>query len=84
MSTLHICWTDPMIELARRDAGIRWCYGCRKRLPHTDVLMGYPPPPDPAVDPAGFDAFLDSQAAYYEPSWERRCSGCGHDRTTMW
>jgi hypothetical protein len=30
----------PTEELARHDAGMRWCFGCREHLPHTDVLMG--------------------------------------------
>lgn len=30
----------PKKELARRSAGERWCFGCRRRLPHDDVLLG--------------------------------------------
>lgn len=30
----------PTIELSRRPAGLRWCFGCRARLAHEDVLLG--------------------------------------------
>jgi hypothetical protein len=30
----------PDTELARQEAGVRWCFGCRKHLPHVDILMG--------------------------------------------
>ncbi len=30
----------PDKELAREPAGERWCFGCRKRLPHDWVLLG--------------------------------------------
>lgn len=30
----------PDTELRRESAGERWCFGCRARLPHDDVLMG--------------------------------------------
>jgi hypothetical protein len=30
----------PTEELARQDAGVRWCFGCRKHLPHVDILRG--------------------------------------------
>lgn len=29
----------PTKVVARQDAGERWCFGCRKRLPHEDVLL---------------------------------------------
>lgn len=41
--TLACIITGPRILLAERPAGDRWCFGCRKRLPHTDRLMGDPP-----------------------------------------
>jgi hypothetical protein len=49
----------------REPAGDHWCFGCRKRLPHEDVLIG---------DPPGVET-------YYDHVWQRRCSGCGRDRT---
>jgi hypothetical protein len=30
----------PTKELARQPAGVRWCFGCRKHLPHDDVIVG--------------------------------------------
>jgi hypothetical protein len=30
----------PTKELRRTPDGERWCFGCRKRLPHADVLYG--------------------------------------------
>jgi hypothetical protein len=29
----------PTVEVTREPAGDLWCFGCRKRLPHVDVLM---------------------------------------------
>lgn len=29
----------PRRVLVTRDAGLRWCFGCRQRLPHSDVLL---------------------------------------------
>ena len=29
----------PTKELARESAGVRWCFGCRKHLPHDDVCL---------------------------------------------
>lgn len=55
----------PSHEYRREDAGIRWCFGCRAHLPHTDVLLGDPP----------------EVLSYYDPVWVRRCSRCGKDRT---
>lgn len=40
MTFLAVC-PGPDRELARHPAGIRWCYGCRRRLPHDHVLRGY-------------------------------------------
>jgi hypothetical protein len=31
----------PTVEYARRDDGVRWCFGCRARLPH--ALVFYKP-----------------------------------------
>lgn len=68
-----LCLTPgPGHEYRRDPAGDRWCFGCRARLPHDDVLIGDPP----------------EVMSYYEPVWVRRCSGCGRDRTqfpgTVW
>ena len=35
MTALHICRT-PMKVIDTRDAGDRWCFVCRKRVPFTD------------------------------------------------
>jgi hypothetical protein len=56
----------PSVVIAEHDAGERWCFKCRKRLPHTDVLLDDPP---------------ERQPSYYEPVWSCRCSGCGEDHT---
>lgn len=54
------------------DAGVRWCFGCRARLPHTDRLLDYDyDPADPTTYP------------YYDPAWVRVCARCGQDRTTF-
>jgi hypothetical protein len=29
----------PTVEVRREPAGDLWCFGCRNRLPHEDVLM---------------------------------------------
>ena len=36
--SIHVLYT-PMHEEVREPAGDRWCFRCRKRLPHDDVLM---------------------------------------------
>jgi hypothetical protein len=46
----------------------RWCFGCRKHLPHSLVLLG--------------DVLLgDEEPGWYDPVAVVRCSGCGQDRT---
>ena len=52
-------------EYARKPAGERWCFGCRKRLPHAWVFRGDPP----------------EALSYYEPYWVLKCSRCVHDMT---
>ena len=37
--TLTVTFSDA-VELRREPGGDRWCFGCRKRLPHDDVLYG--------------------------------------------
>lgn len=34
----------PREVLAEEDAGVRWCFGCRARLPHVWRLLGDPFP----------------------------------------
>ena len=52
-------------EYARKPAGDKWCFNCRKRLPHDFVLMGDPPDVE----------------TYYESQWDTRCSQCHQDYT---
>jgi len=74
-------------EYRREPAGDLWCFQCRKRLPHDHVLMGGPPPPEWSSDMVwnmeSFQAWLDEGYGYYEPQWDRRCSGCGQDNTAF-
>ena len=63
----HICGVGPKHVYRREPAGARWCFGCRKRLLHEDVLIGDPP----------------EAMSYYEPTWSRICSSCGRDRTAF-
>lgn len=42
-SGLSVTW-GPTVEIAHRDAGVRWCFGCRKRLPHVDRFYDYEEP----------------------------------------
>lgn len=34
----------PTKRVREGDDGVRWCFGCRKRLPHKWVLFDYPEP----------------------------------------
>lgn len=36
---IHICWGPRMREHKREEWETRWCFKCRKRLPHDAVLM---------------------------------------------
>jgi len=36
--SLHILRV-PEHEHSRLDAGVKWCFYCRKHLPHSDVMM---------------------------------------------
>lgn len=56
-----------LVELRREPAGDLWCFGCRRRLPHHDVLEDH-------ADPKRRNPWLG-------PWWRRECSGCGQDRT---
>lgn len=53
----------PTHEYDREAGFTRWCFKCRKRLPHDYVLIGDPP---------------DIQS-HYDPQWVNECSGCGGD-----
>ena len=71
-----ICRPREVYVLREVDAGDRWCFGCRKRLPHVDRLLHdnpHPLPPD----------FPPDELSYYDPWWSRECSGCGEDRTVF-
>ena len=48
--TLHIAW-GPNKLIKTKPAGVKWCFGCRKRLPHTWEMWDYEQPSyyDPAV-----------------------------------
>ena len=63
--TLLCIIPGPSHEYRRIPDGERWCFGCRKRLPHDDVLLGDPP----------------EVMSWYDPVWVCQCSGCGRDRT---
>lgn len=39
MSAVLCIIPGPTKVLATRDAGLRWCFGCRQRLPHTDTVL---------------------------------------------
>ena len=55
----------PSHEYRRESDGVRWCFGCRKHLPHDLVVLGDPP----------------GELSYYDPIVVRKCSRCGKDRT---
>lgn len=44
----------------------RWCFACRKHLPHTWSMLWDGP---------------ERQPSYYDPTPVLRCSGCGDDQT---
>lgn len=72
MSELLCLVPGPTVVLRELDAGVRWCFGCRAHLPHTDQLLG------DAFDPNDPETY-----PYYDPVWVRRCSRCQHDRTAF-
>lgn len=65
--TVIIC-PGPSVVIRTEPAGERWCFRCRKRLPHTWVLLDDPP---------------ERQPSWYEPVWSCRCPGCGGDHTAF-
>lgn len=38
--TLHCIIPGPSKVLAEHDDGVRWCFGCRRHLPHQRVVLG--------------------------------------------
>lgn len=67
MSGLHVCpGPSVVIATANDDRKTRWCFKCRKHLPHSWKLMDDPP---------------ERQPFYYEPVPVVRCSGCGGSHT---
>ena len=67
MSAIVVC-LGPSVVIKTEDAGEKWCFGCRKRLPHTWELLDDPP---------------ERQPSWYSPIWVCRCSGCGRDCTSF-
>jgi hypothetical protein len=65
MTTAWIC-PGPSVVIKTEDAGDRWCFKCRKRLPHTWELLDDPP---------------ERQPSPYPPIWVCRCSRCRGDHT---
>lgn len=39
MAELLCIIPGPTEVIKTADAGVRWCFACRARLPHTDVLL---------------------------------------------
>jgi hypothetical protein len=54
------------LATAADDRSTRWCFQCRKHLPHTWALLDDPP---------------ERQPSWYDPVPVLRCSGCGGDHT---
>jgi hypothetical protein len=63
----HIGWLTPgpTHEYRRESIGVKWCFKCRKHLPHDFVVIGDPPDVE----------------SYYDPTPSYRCSGCNQDHT---
>lgn len=63
------------------DRPTRWCFTCRKHLPHVWQLIGDPPPRNweftdwPELD--GYAAATIIEPSWYEPNWVPRCPA-GH------
>jgi hypothetical protein len=55
----------------------RWCFTCRKHLPHTWVLLGDPLPRNVEfADWEGLDGWAEASIvmpSYYDPTWSLRC-----------
>lgn len=50
-----------MVEHKRVPWEVRWCFRCRKRLPHEAVLM----------------VAAEGEDDWYGPHWNVECEGCG-------
>ena len=37
--SVHICYTEPLEEIVRKQIGQRWCFVCRKRRNFSWVVM---------------------------------------------
>lgn len=59
-ATVTICG-PTMTEGSRTDEGIRWCFACRGRHPHTWVVM----------------VPTEDEGWYWGPSAHMECGGCG-------
>lgn len=66
--SVHVCG-GGMVEVCRRPDRVRWCFGCRARLPH-DWIVGDYPPEHPSF-------------GYFEPISRLDCARCHQDRTTF-
>lgn len=67
MNLVHVCpGPSWVVSTADDDRETRWCFGCRKHLPHTWTLLDDPP---------------ERQPSYYEPVPVIQCSRCKRDCT---
>lgn len=64
--TLHVNFgPGPVVEVSRKPVGVKWCFGCRKRLEYEFVVKRYDV--DPRDDP-------------YGPWGAYECTRCHEDR----
>lgn len=68
MSGILCIIPGPTVVLKTELAGPKWCFRCRKRLPHQWVLLDDPP---------------ERQPSYYDPQWVLKCPDCGGDHTSF-
>lgn len=59
----------PRHVVTRKPAGEKWCFKCRRKLPHERQLLSHE-----RDDPFG---------DWYCPVLVMRCEGCGGDHTTF-
>jgi len=64
MSTIHIN-RGAVKELSRTDAGVRWCFGCRKHLQYEHIVYGHD---------------CDPMDDWYGPWPALECTRCHDDR----
>lgn len=55
------------VEINRISVGDLWCFGCRQRQAHFDVLLDH-------ADPG-------RRSPYLGPWWSRQCASCSEDHT---